>query len=170
VAGTFPCSSTSVFVFGGEEKIMNVVIQSTLLENEMVKYLVEGLWTTLAWKANENEIGRKLATLRFIAHCFQRHMDRLMTLEECDGYMEHVLTRSPKLEKTVAALKQDREYFRKETTRIVQDLDQCSPSEKVTLTRVSDDLIVLLTNLDRHNGKEADALEEAFEREEGGEG
>jgi len=159
------------FLFSEERKrFMNAIIQSTLLENEMVKYLVEGLWTTLAWKANENEFGRKVATLRFIARCFQRHVERLMTLEECDGYMEHVLTRSPKLEKTVAALKRNREYFRKETTRIVQELDQAAATENAPLTKITDDLIALLTNLDRHNGKEADAFEEAFEREEGGEG
>jgi hypothetical protein len=149
---------------------MNAVVQPTLVENRMLKYLVEGLWTTLAWKINETEFTRKLATLRFIAHCFQRHMERLMTLEECDGYMEYVLERSPKLEKTVAALKQDHEYFRKETIRIVQELDQFSQSEDATFTRISDDLSVLLTKLGKHNGKEVDVFEEAFEREEGGEG
>jgi hypothetical protein len=158
------------FHFSVGAKSMHAVIQPTLVENRMLQYLVEGLRLTLAWEFNEKECRRKVATLRFIAHCFQRHMERLIALEECGGYMNDVLARSPKLEKSVAALRQDHEYFRKETTRIIQALETVSPSGEATFARISEDLGVLLKKVDRHHGKEVDVFEEAFEREEGGEG
>ena len=41
-----------------------------------------------AWKTQGHDVSVKLLTLKLIARSFQRHMERLMELEERDGYME----------------------------------------------------------------------------------
>jgi hypothetical protein len=149
---------------------MNDLAQQTQVENGMLKCLVEGLRNTLAWEVQGNDFARKLSTLRFIAHSFQRHMERLMTLEEHEGYMDVVLETNPNLEKTVEALKQEHDYFRKSIREIIQGLDHVSPSDQATFSRLCGDMAALLKKLDKHDGKEADIVQEAFKREPGGEG
>ena len=46
-----------------------------------------------------------MSTLRFITQSLQRHLERVLALEEYDGYMDLVLHESPRLSNTVAALK-----------------------------------------------------------------
>jgi hemerythrin-like domain-containing protein len=142
--------------------------QQIKVENGMLKYLVEGLRTTLAWETQGTEYCRKLSTLRFIAHSFQRHMERLMTLEEYDGYMEDVLARNPNLRNTVGALRREHDVFRKGIREIIRELEHVVASDQSSFTKVCDELAVWLKKLDGHHEKEMDVLQEAFEREEGG--
>lgn len=142
--------------------------QQIRVEKGMLNYLIEGLRTTLAWKAQGGEASRKLSTLRFIAHSFQRHLERLMTLEECDGYMDVVLETRPQMRDTVAALRQDHNCFRKEIRELIQGLEHVAPSDQATTARICDDLVVLLKQLDEHHAKEVDVYQETFDREEGG--
>jgi hypothetical protein len=137
------------------------------VENGMLKNLMEGLRATLAWKVQGTEDSRKLSTLRFIAHSFQRHMERLMTLEECDGYMDSVLERNPGLRRKVDALRNEHDIFRKGIREIIQDMEHVSPSDGASFLGSCDDLGALLKKLDEHDEKEVDVFQEAFEREEG---
>jgi len=84
---------------------MNDLAQQTLVENGMLTKLMEGLRTTLAWKVQGNEFSRKLSTLRYMAHTFQGHMERLMALEECGGYMDVIMETNPNLGQAVDALR-----------------------------------------------------------------
>ena len=64
----------------------NDIAQQTVVEDGILKLLVEGLRSALAWKVT-NDFSRKLSSVRFITQSFQRHLERLMALEEYDGYM-----------------------------------------------------------------------------------
>src|SRR5260370_35079482 len=79
--------------------------QQTLVENGMLMLIREGLRNTLAWSVQDAGIPRKLSTLRFITQSFQRHLERVLALEEHDGYMDLVLHESPRLCNTVTAWK-----------------------------------------------------------------
>src|SRR4051812_6360907 len=92
--------------------------QQTAVEHTLLQYLMEGLRTTIAWQHQGDGV-RKLSTLRFIGQSFQRHLERLLALEECDGYMDLVLQRNPQLRKTVDALREEHEFFRQSVRRIV---------------------------------------------------
>jgi hypothetical protein len=146
------------------------VAKQTRIETDLLKILIEGLRSTLAWDVRDGRFTRKLATLRFITHSFQRHMEHLMALEEYDGYMGIVLETKPNLERAVNALKQDHDEFRKSLGRILHQIDLVAPSDQVTFNRICNDLKTLLLKLEVHTKKEADILREAFEQEEGGEG
>ena len=146
------------------------IAQQTLLEQGMLIHLTDALRSVIDWKLQGDDLSRKLSTLRFIAQSFQRHLERLMALEEYDGYMDMVGALSPHLGKDVDALRKDHDQFRKAVSRIVSRLERISSADPTTTGLVCDEMLVLLEGLEDHNRKESDLLQEAFDREGGGEG
>jgi hypothetical protein len=144
--------------------------QQTSVEHTMLRCLMDALRATMAWKFQAENFGRQLSTLRFILQSFQRHLEHLLTLEEYDGYMDSVLKASPQLAHAVDVLRQDHETFRQGVRRIRHELEHVASTDYATFTRLCDELAVLLEKLDVHNEKETDLMQEAFERDGGGEG
>ena len=143
------------------------IAQQTKVETDMLKLLMEGLRSTVAWKVQDHDITRKLSTLRFIAQSFQRHLDRLFAVEEKDGYMD-LAGKKPRLSRTVDALKLEHGEFRTEIQRIVHGLEGISSNEHATFCTLCEELLALLEKLDEHSKKEADLFLEAFEQDRGG--
>ena len=144
--------------------------QQTQVESGLLQHLINGLRAALAWEVRGDDFSRKLSTLRFISGSFQRHLERLMTLEEVDGYMDLVLETKPFLSKSVGCLKQDHEGFRSSTRDVVCRLAIVHPTDPITFAEICDDLAELLNKLETHGRKEVKLFQEAFEQEEGGEG
>lgn len=149
---------------------MNDIAQQTLVENGILKKLTEGLRATLAWKVQGSDFSRKLSTLRFMAESFQGHMERLMTLEECDGYMDLVMETTPNLGNAVDALRQEHELFRQRMRRVVHGLEHIATSDHTTFVTICNDLAALLNTVDEHSRKEVDMFQEVFKNVGGGEG
>src|SRR5438270_13933721 len=93
------------------------MIQQTLVEKKLLKVLLEGMKNTLAWKIRGDDRSRKLSTLRFITRSFRSHMERLMDLEERDGYMDVVTEKHPHLSKKVEVLRGEHNEFRQGMAR-----------------------------------------------------
>lgn len=148
----------------------NDVAKQGQIENQMLKHLIEGIRSTIAWKVTNTDVARKVSTLRFIAQSFQRHLARLMTLEEYDGYMSLVVDSCPRLAKTVELLRSEHDRFRVRVDRVVHDLERLHPDNDLRLRRICDDFLALLEKLDEHTRLETDVLQEAMDRDTGGEG
>jgi hypothetical protein len=146
------------------------VVKQTRIEKEMLKSLIEGLRNTLAWKTHEENLSRKLSTLKFVMRSFQSHLDRLMRIEEHDGYMDIVLEKHPHLGKTVESLRFEHDIFRREISLIAAGLERVVPTDQNLLNNICNQVAGLLVKVDVHTQKEADLFQEAFERENGGEG
>jgi hypothetical protein len=146
------------------------IIQQTVVENCMLKILVEGLRSALAWKVTNAAFSRKLSSVRFITQSFQRHLERLMALKEYDGYMDRLAKKAPQLTRAVGELKQEHEAFRTRIRRILLGLEHVSSTDYATFANLCDELLTLLTNVDEHRKKEANLYHEAFEQDAGGEG
>jgi hemerythrin-like domain-containing protein len=146
------------------------VVQQTTVEKKMLAYLIEGLRQTMAWTVQGDDLKRKLSTLRFIARSFHNHMERLMHLEEKDGYMDIVLESHPQLDKAVTALRQEHDEIRASLKGVSEGLEKIGPRDTVALTVLCEELATLLKKVDEHHRKECDLFQEAFEREDGGEG
>jgi Hemerythrin HHE cation binding domain len=144
--------------------------QQTSVEHGLLTLLMEGLSNTLAWKVQDNDFARKLSTLRFITQSFQRHLERVLALEEYDGYIDLALQASPQLGNTVDALRQEHEQFRKEARQIVHRLENVAPTDGDLFGRICDELVGLLNRLHTHNKKELNLFQVAFAQDEGGEG
>lgn len=144
--------------------------QQIRIESGLKNSLVEGLRVILGGTIQGHDFSRKLSTMVFVSKCLRRHLERLMNLEEKDGYMVVVLEIKPNLSKVVDHLWQEHCRFRYVAKRIVRRFEQMSPTDQDAFDRTCDELTDFLQNLDRHSRKEAKLIQETFEQEEGGEG
>jgi hemerythrin-like domain-containing protein len=144
--------------------------RQTTLEHGLLNHLLEGLRIVAGWEVVGENASRKLSTLTFLVQSFQRHLERLLALEEDGGYMDLVEASAPQLARAADALKAEHDLFRSETRRIVQTLERQAATDGVALEAVCRDLVGLVGRIDLHNKKEIDVLQEALEQETGGEG
>ena len=148
----------------------NGITEQMVVEHEMLKSIVEGLRQAIGLKPERDSFARKLHTIHFLALSLQRHLDHLLTLEECDGYMDAVVHLCPQMGRQVDALRQEHDQFRKASRQVVHGLETVAPTDKSTFRNMCDEALALLEKLDDHTRKEADLVQEAFDRDDGGEG
>ena len=146
------------------------IAEQMRIEQGLLRHLMEGLRLSTTWQVRGPDASRKLSTLRFITGSFQRHLERLLSLEEHDGYMDKVLTCAPHLGRATAALRAEHDSFRSVAIRVVQQLEPLQDSDAAALEKAGSELVALLDRIARHNRKEQALLLEAFARDEGGEG
>jgi hemerythrin-like domain-containing protein len=146
------------------------ITQQALIEHTMLRHLVEGLRAALEWRDQGDDYSRKVSTLRFFAQSFQRHLERLLALEEFDGYLDEVAANSPWLARQVERLRGDHGRLREATRRAVNDLEQVSPQEPVVFGTICAAVATLLEQVEKHSRKEMGLLQETFDRDIGGEG
>jgi len=144
--------------------------QRTFVEQKMLKQLMDALRVTLAREERAGDSAQRLATLRFIAQSFQRHLERMMSLEEDDGYLGWVVDENPRLDRAVAALRDEHDRFRDGSQHVMRRLAQASTGDRADLDLVCEELLALLRMLDEHRAKEGGLLQEAFVQDGGGEG
>jgi uncharacterized membrane protein YccC len=146
------------------------VEQQAMVEHAMLKHICNALRVTLDWKVEGDDFSRHLSSLRFVAQSLQRHLDRMMALEECEGYMDEVVEICPRLAEKVGALKQDHERFRQALSRILSRLDHLSPTDLAAFTESCGAMRDLLEKLDEHSATETVVIQEAYLQDEGGSG
>ena len=142
--------------------------EQTRVEQELLRHVMEGLRLSTTWQVRGPDASRKLSSLRFVAGSFQRHLERLLALEEYDGYMGLVRATSPRLGRTADALRVEHEHFRSEAWRVAQRLERLPDSDREALERVCADLLALLAQIESHSEKEMTLVHEAFGQDEGG--
>ena len=144
--------------------------QQVLIEHQTLAYVASALRSTVGWKFQGSDLTRKLSSMLFVGQSFQRHLKRLMALEEEQGYMSTALASRPELSAEVAELRAEHDYFRTRLARILSRIKRASPTDHEGFTRLSGDILELLEKLDAHSKKETDLLQEALLQDEGGEG
>jgi hemerythrin-like domain-containing protein len=146
------------------------IARQTQVEQELLGHIMKVLRMSSAWSVPGPDASRKLSTLRFVAQSFQRHLEHLLTLEEYDGYMDLVLKCAPWLGRRTDALRAQHDGFRAAARQLVQRLERLSSTDPAALDKVCDDMLGLLGKIEEHNSKENALMQEALERDEGGEG
>jgi hypothetical protein len=148
----------------------DAIARQTQIEHDLLRHVMEGLRVTSAWQVPGPDGARKLSTLRFIAGSFQRHLERLLGLEEHDGYMGVVSAPTAHLGRLAATLRAEHDGFRVESRRIVVVLERLPAEDVPGLDSACAELLRLLDRVEGHNRKEMALLHEAVARDEGGEG
>ena len=146
------------------------VAQQMQVEHGLLQYLIRGLREVAAWPVPGPDGSRKLSTLHFVAGSFQRHLERLLALEEYDGYLGLVRAASPRLVRAADALRAEHERLRAESRRLAQRLDRLPGTDAAALGPVCADLLALLGRVESHSEREMALVHEAFGQDEGGEG
>ena len=144
--------------------------QQVIVEHQTLAHVVSALRTTIGWESAVPDFSRKLSSLRFVCESFERHLARLLDLEETDGYMSVVLDAHPEMTERVKTLRNEHTEFRQEVRDILGRLNAVSSTDHDKFSAISDELVGLLDRLDQHQHKEISVLQEALLQDAGGEG
>jgi len=146
------------------------IAEQTLLEHETLQHVKAALRATLDWQVDRVGLERKVSSVKFIVESFRRHLERLMGLEEHGGYMTMVWEKNPNLNDRVERLRSDHDSLRSSLARILPRIEQDPQLGEEEVSTVCAELTAMLDELDRHDRDEIELLQEAFLRDEGGEG
>jgi hemerythrin-like domain-containing protein len=144
------------------------ISEQMLIEHEMLSHLESALRALLHWTLRGQDLSRKLSSLRFMTGAFQRHLERLMALEEDDGYMEVVRECRPEFTGQIEVLRTEHDDFRRRLRRASARLERLSTTDVEHCEQLSQELSSLLEKVDAHSRKEVDLLQKSLLQEEGG--
>ena len=140
------------------------------MEHQILDHLKAALRVTLGWQVPAVGLPRKLSSVQFTLKSFQRHLERLMDLEEQDGYMTVVAEAKPHLSRRIDRLERDHAQFRREVRHLLPEVEGLCEFESEQFERVCADIAALLEEVDRHDLEEVELLQETLLYDEGGEG
>jgi len=148
----------------------NTAISALCMEHQILEHVKQAMRVTLNWHAPDVSMPRKLSSLQFTIKSFQRHLERVMNLEEEGGYMAEVVDAKPYLEDRISYLADDHRRFRDRLRRLLPELNAISEWEQPRFVEVCDDLSELLDAVDQHDKREIELLQESAVVDDGGEG
>lgn len=148
----------------------NSTLSTACMEHQILEHIKQALRVTLNWHAPVVSMPRKLSSLQFTIKSFQRHLERVISLEEDGGYMADVLEARPHFQDRIADLASDHARFRARLRKLLPELHDISEWEEPRFNKVCDDLRALLDHVDRHDVREIELLQESLLMDDGGEG
>jgi hemerythrin-like domain-containing protein len=145
-------------------------ISALCMEHQILDHVKQALRVTLNWHAPDVSMPRKLSSLQFTIKSFQRHLERVMNLEEEGGYMSEVVDEKPYLQDRISVLAGDHRRFRDRLRALLPALNNIREWEQPRFVEVCDELSALLDEVDQHDQREIDLLQESAAVDDGGEG
>jgi hemerythrin-like domain-containing protein len=146
------------------------VVSALCMEHQILEHVKQAMRVTLNWHAPDVSMPRKLSSLQFTIKSFQRHLERVMNLEEEGGYMSEVVEAKPYLEDRITFLASDHLQFRDRLRALIPELNAISEWEQPRFIEVCNDLNTLLDEIDHHDEREIELLMESALVDDGGEG
>jgi hypothetical protein len=143
---------------------------TSLLEHQVLNHVKQALRVTLDWDAPVVSLPRKLSSLQFTMKSFRRHLERVMSIEEDGGYLDEVVAVKPELQSRIEALHRDHGRFRTRIRELVPQLESITEWQEGRFVGLCDDIRQLLDDIDVHDEREIDLLQESMLMDEGGEG
>jgi hemerythrin-like domain-containing protein len=140
------------------------------MEHQIFEHIKQALLVTLNWQAPSVSMPRKLSSMQFTLKSFQRHFDRVLTIEDEGGYMADVLECKPYMEERIEHLSQDHNRFRDRLRKLMPQLNDIKEWDEPRFEQVCDDLRSLIAAIDHHNEQEVELLQESMLVDDGGEG
>jgi len=140
------------------------------IEHQMLEHVKNALRVTVSWKAPAVGISRKRSSVAFAMQSFQRHLERLMGIEEEEGYMFMVADVKPNMEERIKGLRDEHDAFRRDVAELVDALEEMGDWQVDHFEQICGDIKSLLNHIDKHDQAEVKLLQESFLCDEGGEG
>jgi len=140
------------------------------MEHQILFHIKQALRVTLDWKVPSVGLPRKLSTVQFTLKSFQRHLERMMRLEEHDGYMVMVAETKPNMHFRVERLERDHTEFRETIQRLIPEVESLSEFQGEEFEQLCREIYHLLNCVDQHDAEEIELLQETLLFDEGGEG
>ncbi len=146
------------------------VASTACMEHQVFEHIKQALLVTLNWQAPSVSMPRKLSSMQFTIKSFQRHFDRVISIEVEGGYMADVLDAKPYMEERITHLAGDHARFRERLRKLIPELNDIKEWEEPRFEQVCDDLRSLIADVDRHNEQEVELLQDSMLMDDGGEG
>jgi hemerythrin-like domain-containing protein len=140
------------------------------MEHQVFEHIKQALLVTLNWQAPSISMPRKLSSLQFTIKSFQRHFDRVISIEDEGGYMLDILECKPYMEERIEQLARDHVRFRERLRKFIPELNDIKEWDEPRFEQVCEDLRSLIAAIDRHNEQEVELLQESMLVDDGGEG
>jgi hemerythrin-like domain-containing protein len=140
------------------------------MEHQVLEHIKQALRVTINWQAPAVSMPRKLSSLQFTIKSFHRHLDRVISIEEEGGYMADVLSAKPYLQDRIDHMSEEHAQFRVRLRQLIPELNAINEWEEPRFEQICNDLRDLLDDVDRHDAREVDLLQESLIIDEGGEG
>ncbi len=140
------------------------------MEHQVFEHIKQALLVTLNWQAPAVSMPRKLSSLQFTIKSFQRHLDRVISIEVGGGYMADVVEAKPYMQDRLDQLAADHGRFRERLRKLIPQLNDIKEWEEPRFDLVCDELRSLIADVDRHNQQEVELLQESMLVDDGGEG
>jgi hypothetical protein len=140
------------------------------MEHEILNHVKQALRVTLGWKVPREGVSRKLSSVQFTLKSFKRHLERLMNIEEQDGYMTFVEEIKPNMHFRIDQLEGDHKRFRRTLGNLLPKMDSLSEDDAEEFENTCGEIYDLLERVDHHDKEEMSLLQDAMWLDEGGEG
>jgi hypothetical protein len=140
------------------------------MEHQVLEHIKQALRVTINWQAPVVSMPRKLASLQFTIKSFQRHLERVISIEEEGGYMADVVVAKPYFQDRIDQLESDHARFRDRLRKLLPELNDIQEWEEPRFDQVCSELGKLLDDVDRHDVHEVELLQESLLLDDGGEG
>jgi hypothetical protein len=147
-----------------------MIAEQAQVELAILLGIEQSLRIALQWMTRDRGNGHKLATLRFAARSFERHLNRTRVLADHGGYMHRITDANPHLSGEVQGLDEVRAVLQTNFERILLQLEYVSADDPAPLGELCSDMERYLADLEKHSQKEMRLLQHSFAQEQGGSG
>ncbi|WP_425398075.1 hypothetical protein [Aeoliella sp.] len=137
------------------------------MEHEALEHVKRALRVTIGWQSPAISYQRKRQSVEFALESFARHLERLMDIEEQDGYLRMVVESKPSKAKQIAKLRADHTAFRERTGELLDEIDALGEWEANDFERICAGVGQLLDEIDQHDRAEIGLLQDAMLLDEG---
>lgn len=139
----------------------------TWMEHQSLEHIKRALRVTLEWQTPSISLQRKRQSVRFATESFARHLQRLMRIEEEDGYMRMVVDAKPNKGRLIESLRDDHTRFRRDIELLLIELDELGDWQEEQFDALCERISRLLDEVDRHDHDEVRLLQDALLLDEG---
>ncbi|MCO6045415.1 hypothetical protein NG895_16010 [Aeoliella sp. ICT_H6.2] len=137
------------------------------MEHEALEHVKRALRVTTSWQSPAISYQRKRQSVEFALESFTRHLERLMDIEEQDGYLRMVVESKPSKAKQIAKLRDEHQMFRDRTGELLDAISDLGEWEAIEFERICAEIGQLLDDIDRHDRAEINLLQDAMLLDEG---
>ena len=120
--------------------IRDSAASTACMEHQVFEHIKQALLVTLNWQAPSVSMPRKLSSLQFTIKSFQRHFERVISIEDEGGYMRDVLEYKPYMEERIDQLARDHIRFRERLRKLMPQLNDIKDWDEPRVEQVCDDL------------------------------
>lgn len=140
------------------------------VESEVLDHIKNALRGAIMSDGKRMGLDRKVSSVRFVAESLQRHLERLLDLEEEVGYQELLEEIKPHLHDRATLLLKEHMEIRKTLQAIAKMTPNLKPGDEPHFVHFCENVLALLDKVDRHERSERIILQELYCSDEGGEG